>query len=267
MKKDMRKQVTRYLRIVVPLVVLFYFFPLVTTVFVVCGLLDISRHRRITGDLVQRYFIGNGLPTWLLSPLNLFFDLISYRTPYVLSLDDFPAEERQELESVLNEFRDNKDTIIEDIRKRLGNKPRGMLFYKWYDKNTNDSIPAFNRDLTYVKTIGVSVFNEKQSTSLHFGPLRLTVRVLYNLTAFESDDVYIEVDGKKHFWHDDPLFIFDDTLLHRSMNEEDRERYCVFVDVLRPSAYPGLQNALMKVVQVTFINYNGIFYKNWSMLK
>ena len=230
----MRKEISRYLRILIPLAILFYLVPIIAVLFVACGLLDIARHRRVTRDLAKQYFFRNGLPTWLLSPFNLFLDLISSRNKYVY---------------------------------RLAGKKRGMLFYKWYDKNINEDVPAFNEDYTYIKTIGVSVFNQKESTSLHFGPLRLTLRVLYNLTPFKSDNVFIEVDGKKHFWHDDPLFIFDDTLQHRSINEEDRERYCVFVDVLRPSRFTGLQNLIMKGIQLIFIKFNGIFYKNWTFLK
>ncbi|WP_419907927.1 aspartyl/asparaginyl beta-hydroxylase domain-containing protein [Hoeflea sp.] len=262
-----RKRVTRILRIVVPLAILLYIIPVITIVFLACGLLDIGRHRRITGPIAKLYFTGNGIPTWLLSPVNLFFDLISFRNRYVYRLEDFPEEERAEIESVLKTFDDNKKEIIANVKERMGDRKRGMLFYKWYDKNTDDTIPEFNRDFTYVKTIGVSAFSEREATSRHFGPLRLTLRVLYNLTAFKSDDVYIEVDGKKHFWHDDPLFIFDDTLEHCSINLEDRERYCVFVDVLRPSSYTGLQNAFMRILQTIFINFNGIFYKNWSFLK
>ena len=141
-----------------------------------------------------------------------------------------------------------------------------MLFYKWYGKNVSDTVPAFTKEFKYIKTIGVSVFNKKKSTSLHFGPLRLTLRVLYNLTPIRSDNVYIEVDGEKHFWHDDPLFIFDDTMQHRSINEEECERYCVFVDILRPSAFTGFQNTFMRITQILFINFNNIFYKNWTLL-
>ncbi len=263
----MSKQVKRYLRIIIPLTILFYFVPVIALIFVVCGIIDISRHKVVTGDLVTKYFAGNGLPTWLLSPLNVFLDLISDRNKLVYRLEDFPDAERQEIEGVLKTFDDQREEIIGDIREKMGGKARGMLFYKWYDKNTNDSVPAFNRDMTYVKTIGVSVFNKKESTSLHFGPLRLTLRVLYNLTPRQSDNVFIEVDGIKHYWHDDPLFIFDDTIQHRSINEEDHERYCVFVDVLRPSRFPGFQNVMMKVIQMIFINFNGIFYKRWTFLK
>lgn len=263
----MSKEIRHYLRIVLPLAILLYLIPVVTIVFVACGLLDLARHHKVTSAMAKKYFMGNGLPTWLLSPFNLLFDLISFRNKYVYRLEDFADAERAEIERVLKTFDDNKGEIVGDIRKQMDGKKRGMLFYKWYDKNTNDTVPAFNEDYTYIKTIGVSVFNQKESTSLHFGPLRLTLRVLYNLTPIQSDNIFIEVDGKKHFWHDDPLFIFDDTIQHRSINQEDHERYCVFVDVLRPSSFPGLQNVLMKAIQVVFLKFNGIFYKNWSFLK
>ncbi len=263
----MLKQYSRYLRVIIPLTLLFYFVPVVALIFVVCGVVDISRHRVVSAGLMQKYFIGNGLVTWLLSPVNVFFDLISERNKYIYTLDDFPPGHRSEIENVLKVFDADKDEIIADIREKMGDKKRGMLFYKWYDKSTNQSVPAFNEDMTYIKTIGVSVFNQKESTSLHFGPLRLTLRVLYNLTPLKSDNVFIEVDGQKHYWHDDPLFIFDDTLLHRSINEEDSERYCVFVDVLRPSAFTGLQNIFMKAIQVIFKNFSGIFYSRWTFLR
>lgn len=263
----MSKQLSRYLRILVPLTILFYFAPVIALIFVACGVFDLSRHRVVSPELMKKYFIGNGLVTWLLSPVNVIFDLISARNKYIYRLEDFPPDHRHEIEKVLKVFDDDKETIIADIRKKMDGKQRGMLFYKWYDKTTNDSVPAFNEDMTFVKTIGVSVFSKKESTSRHFGPLRLTLRLLYNLTPFESDNVFIEVDGQKHFWHDDPLFIFDDTLLHRSVNEEDRERYCVFVDVLRPSAFTGLQNIIMKLIQMVFNNFSGIFYKRWTFLK
>ncbi|WP_020591953.1 aspartyl/asparaginyl beta-hydroxylase domain-containing protein [Kiloniella laminariae] len=263
----MPKKFSRLLRVLLPLALLLYFIPIFTLAFICMGLLDLGRHSKITPELAKKYFTGNGLLTWVLSPINLLLDLISHRNRYIYKLDDFPTEQKAEIASVLKVFDENKTEIISDIRAQLEGKSRGMLFYKWYGKNTNDAVPAFNAEYKYIKTIGVSVFNKKKSTSLHFGPLRLTLRVLYNLTPIKSDNIFIEVDGKKHFWHDDPLFIFDDTLQHQSINEEDHERYCVFVDVLRPSQFTGLQNLLMKLMQQVFIKFNGIFYKNWTFLK
>jgi len=260
------KRHRRLLQVGVPVLVLGYFFPILVGVFVVAGAIDVARHKRWDVDLLSRYFAGNGLLTWALSPINILFDLISFRRPYRLRLDDFPAEERAEIEGVLKVFDQQRDEILADLRARMAGKKRGMLFYKWYDKDVDDSVPEFNRNYDYVKTIGVSVFNSREKTSLHFGPLRLTIRLLYNLSPRRTDNIFIEVNGAKHFWHDDPLFIFDDTIQHRSVNDEDGERFCVFVDVLRPSAMTRLQNVCVKIANMLLSGVNRIFYKNWAML-
>ena len=56
-----------------------YFLPVPTIILVLCGVLDVGRHRRIRSELIEKYFFGNGIPTWLLSPINLLADLFSYR--------------------------------------------------------------------------------------------------------------------------------------------------------------------------------------------
>jgi len=248
------------------LAVLFYFMPILVLIFLVCGLIDVARHRRFDAALLSKYFTGNGMLTWLLSPLNLLFDLISFRRPYRLQIADFPESAQVEIKEVLAIFDSRKEEILADLRQRMGNKKRGMLFYKWYGDDVDRSVPEFNRAYTHVKTIGVSVFNSRESTTMHFGPLRLTVRLLYNLTARRSDKIFIEVNGVKHFWHDDPLFIFDDTIQHRSINDEDGERACVFVDLLRPSRFTEFQNSTVRVLNRLLSGINRIFYKNWEML-
>jgi aspartyl/asparaginyl beta-hydroxylase (cupin superfamily) len=260
------KLVRRGARTLIILAVLFYFIPWIAAFFVLCGIVDLSRHRRFDTALISKYLTGNGLLTWLLSPVNLVFDLISKRRPGVLRIEDFDPPAQAEIRELLAAFDTDKEAILADINASMGDSKRGMLFYKWYDQNLDTSRPLFNKDWTFIKTIGVSVFNSREKTGLHFGPLRLTVRLLYNLTARQSDNIFIEVNGQKHFWHDDPLFIFDDTIQHRSVNEEDGYRAVVFVDVLRPSRFPGLQNAIIKVFNAVLKPINRLFYKNWDML-
>ena len=116
-----------------------------------------------------------------------------------------------------------------------------MIFFKWYGENIDTFVnaPAFHRPWKYVQTIGVSVFNKKVSTSKHFGPIRPTLRILYNLNDIDDNSAYIVVGNVTHYWKDGKLFIFDDTLMHQSFNESDKIRYCLFVDMLRPSPLPG----------------------------
>ncbi|WP_417686297.1 aspartyl/asparaginyl beta-hydroxylase domain-containing protein [Roseibium sp.] len=260
------KGIRRTLRVVVPLAILFWLVPWIAGLFIVCGLIDVARHKRFDSALLAKYFSGNGMLTWVLSPINLLFDLISKRHHYRMHLEDFPTEERVEIENMLRVFDDRREEIMADMRQRMEGKARGMVFYRWYDEAMDQSVPEFNRNFKYVKTIGVSLFNGQEKTSLHFGPLRLTIRLLYNLTPRQSEKVFIEVNGEKHFWHDDPLFIFDDTVQHRSVNGEDGLRACVFVDVLRPSAFTRLQNVVVKIFNLLLSGVNRIFYKNWDML-
>jgi beta-hydroxylase len=144
-----------------------------------------------------------------------------------------------------------------------------MLTYKWYSASqaTDLKIPAFEKDFRYIKTIAVSVFNTRERTSWHFGPLRLTFRVLYNLDPIDSRDVYIEVDDKVHYWKDEPLFIFDDTMFHRSINDVDRIRYCLFMDIVRPNHFQGAFEVAIQLASAIAVSFKRLFYKNWSFVR
>jgi len=247
----------------------FYFIPLITLIFVVCGALDVSRHRRITYALFEKYFMGNGITTWMLSPINLLADLFSYPNKGKYALADLPAEHRAEIEACVRACVDNREAIKTHIAKTMGGSKRAMLTFKWYStaQATETKIPAFRKDYRYIKTIAVSAFNTRERTSWHFGPLRLTFRVLYNLDPADSRDVYIEVDDTVHYWKDDPLFIFDDTMFHQSINDLDQVRYCLFMDIIRPN---HAERAFQLAVQATSVvanSFKRVFYKNWAFVR
>ena len=144
-----------------------------------------------------------------------------------------------------------------------------MFFFKWYGTNVDSviEIPAFHKQYKYIKTIGVSVFNKKQSTSSHFGPLRASLRVLYNINNVEDDAAFIVVGKTISHWRHNKLFIFDDTLLHQSFNGSDQFRYCLFVDILRPSACPAVFAFIVGVIHVIMRSAKSIFYKQWKVVQ
>ena len=144
-----------------------------------------------------------------------------------------------------------------------------MFFFKWYgaDVDTIVDVPPFHEDYKHIKTIGVSVFSKKESTSKHFGPLRATFRVLYNVNQMDDNSAYIVVGDKTNYWRENKLFIFDDTLLHQSFNESDKARYCLFVDIVRPSAVPALMGFVVDVNRILFKGLNSIFYKKWKVIE
>ena len=61
--------------------------------------------------------------------------------------------------------------------------------------------------------------------------------------------------------------IFDDTLQHQSCNRTDEVRYCLFVDILRPSLFPRLTSAILSGVRLVIAPFNSAFYKRWSFIK
>lgn len=243
-----------------------WFVPVIAGIWIVAGLIDVGRNRGRTALTYSRYFLGNGIATWLLSPFNLLVDLLCHRNPGIYRLEDWPPEWRAEIETVLETFRSRKGEIIADIDAQFPEGRRGMYVYQWFGKRFVDTVPEFARNFRYVKTIAVSVFSGKESTTWHYGPLRLTVRVLLNLDPADSDRVFIECNGRRHLWRDDPLYMFDDTLFHRSVNEVDARRYNVFMDVIRPSPVPALLSSLLLGVSAVADRLKAVFYKNWKMI-
>ena len=231
---------------------------------IICGLIDVSRHKTMELKLIKEYFIGKGILTFLISPLNLFADLISHRNLHSFKIENFPDEFQNEINTVKKLFDQNKKKIEERFSQSEDN--RTMLFYKWYGYELDDSIEEFNNEYKYIKTVGVSLFREKTSTSRHFGPLRMTYRILYNFNKVKKEGSFIEADGRIHKWKFDPLFIFDDTLIHQSFNEEDDLRFCAFIDIIRPSHLDNIIKLILKSVGFLLKNTRSIFYKNWKMI-
>src|SRR5262245_14475643 len=232
---------------VVPLALAVYFIPVFFAIYVGAGLVDFLRNERRTLASLDRYFAGNGFFTWLLSPFNLLMDLLSlpYWNRGVYRLSDLPQGHQDEIEEMIGAAR--RSDLVAKLDAKMRGAKRGMIFFKWYGKDVQASIdvPEFHRPYRYVRTIGVSAFNARQSTAKHFGPLRITLRVLYNINEIASEQAYIKVGGHVNRWRDSKLFIFDDTLQHQSCNESDELRYCMFVDILRPSLLPGLSSAIL----------------------
>jgi aspartyl/asparaginyl beta-hydroxylase (cupin superfamily) len=254
---------------IIPPALAIFFVPVPFAVYVGFGLLDFVRNKRRTLAALDRYFAGNGIFTWLLSPFNLLMDLLAlpYRNKGIYRLSDLPGPYQDEINRIIDTARGSN--LVGKLQAKLGGNKRGMIFFKWYGKNVHNSVdvPEFHQAFQYVRTIGVSFFNTKQSTGKHFGPLRVTLRVLYNINEIDSRNVYIKVGNYTNCWRDSKLFIFDDTLQHQSCNQSDEGRYCMFVDILRPSLCPALLGAILACVRVAIARFNFAFYRHWAFIK
>jgi beta-hydroxylase len=254
---------------IIPLALAVIFVPGLLAIYIGLGLLDFIRNNRRTLGTLDRYFAGNGLFTWLLSPFNLFMDVISlpFWNRGIYQLSDLPSSYQDEINAMLEAAR--RSDLVSKLDAKMQGTSRGMIFFKWYGKNvqTTLAVPEFHRTYRFIRTIGVSVFNTNQSTAKHFGPLRITLRLLYNINEITSDKAYIKVGSHVNYWRDNKLFIFDDTLQHQSCNESDEVRYCMFVDFLRPSLLPAVMSAILACVRVVIARFNFAFYKRWEFIK
>ena len=247
----------------------FLFVGKLVAVIVGCGIYDVLRNRALNKDVLRRYFTGNGVLTWILSPFNTLLDIMTLPNVNkgVYKLEDFPADYQTEIQKLIEAA--HKGNLVAQLEETAKTRERTMVFFKWYGANVENSIqiPAFHDEYKYVQTIGVSVFNKKQSTSRHFGPFRATLRMLYNINDMTDDSAYIEVGDVKSYWRTDKLFIFDDTLLHQSFNETDQVRYCLFVDILRPALSPAPLALIVHAIRFCLKSVNFVFYKNWDVVK
>ena len=261
--------IKRTLKRVVPLALAIYFIPYVFAVCVAVGLVDVLRNRRRTYSTIDRYFAGNGIFTWLLSPFNLLLDVLClpYWNRGVYRPGDLPLGHQAEIDALIAAA--HRRDLVGALEGQMAGKKRAMIFFKWYGKNIQSSVdvPEFHHRFRYIRTIGVSVFNKRQSTGKHFGPLRITLRVLYNINDIQGKAAFIRVGNYTNYWSENKLFIFDDTLQHQSCNQSDDLRYCMFVDILRPTLVPWLTSGLLTVVRLTMAPARAIFYKHWTFLK
>jgi hypothetical protein len=92
------------------------------------------------------------------------------------------------------------------------------------------------------------------------------VRVLYNLNQMIDHSAYIVVGEKISYWQENKLFIFEDTLLHESINETDQTRYCLFVDMIRPTPFPGVMRAFISGVRLLTQSFKFIYYQRWEVI-
>jgi len=254
---------------VIPTVLAIYFIPMFALVFAAVGMLDVTRNKKWTFKTLDSYFFGNGVFTWVLAPFNLLMDLfcLPYWNRGIYRLEDLPQGYRSEIQTLVDAATDRN--LVDMLAAKMQEKKRGMIFFKWYGKNISSSVemPEYHQAFKYIRTIGVSIFNKKQSTGAHFGPLRVTLRVLYNMNDIKNRDVYIRVGEQTHYWQDNKLFIFDDTLQHQSYNESDAMRTCLFVDILRPSPCPWLMSGVLTGIRWMMAPLKAIFYKHWTFLK
>ena len=114
-----------------------YFLPKLAIFYAVCGLYDVSRNRPMNLSLLQRYFLGNGFLTWVLSPINILLDLLSlpHINKGVYQLDDLPPDYQAEVKRLIDTA--ERENLVAKLQERSKDNSRTMIFFKWYGVNVD----------------------------------------------------------------------------------------------------------------------------------
>jgi Aspartyl/Asparaginyl beta-hydroxylase len=245
-----------------------FYFPKIALFYAICGGYDVSRNSGLKLSTLRRYFIGNGFLVWLLSPINILLDLLSlpHINKGVYRLEDLPLGHQNEVRRLI-QIANNAD-LVRQVEERSKEHRRTMIFWRSYGVKADAivDVPSFYEPWQYIQTIGLSIFNKRVTTSPHFGWLRASFRVLYNINDIKDKSAYIVVGDKTSYWCDNKLFIFDDTLLHLSANETDQLRYCMFVDILRPSPFPRVMEAVIAAEGYLNKKFKFISLSGWTLV-
>ncbi len=68
----------------------------------------------------------------------------------------------------------------------------------------------------------------------HLDPLAVSLRYHLGLSTPNSDNCFINVDGKDYTWRDGVAFMFDETYLHYANNNSQQYRLILMGDIARP---------------------------------
>lgn len=170
-----------------------YFFPKIALFYAVCGAYDVGRNKGLNLSTLRRYFLGNGVLLWMLSPINVLLDLLS--SPHInkgiYRLEDMPTGHQDEIKRLMKAA--NDADLVRQTEERPKEHKRAIILWRYYGVQTEAivAVPAFNGPWSYIQTIGLSVFNKKTSTSFHFGWMRASFRVLYNINDIKDASAYI----------------------------------------------------------------------------
>lgn len=133
------------------------------------------------------------------------------------------------------------------------------LYLKWFNKTdpTGSKLcpksTAIINSMPNVKLAMFSVLKPGAKVLPHTGPYRGCIRLHMGLITPNSNDCFINVDGKTYSWRDGEVILLDDSYLHYVENNTDKYRVILLCDILRPMNFIG--NIVNDIVMNNFADY------------
>ena len=119
------------------------------------------------------------------------------------------------------------------------------LYLKWFEKidpvgeKLCPKTTALMREMPNVKIAMFSVLKPGAKILPHRGPYRGCLRLHMGLITPNSDDCFINLDGKSYSWRDGEVVLLDDSYLHYVENNTNKYRVILFCDIVRPMNFMG----------------------------
>ena len=115
------------------------------------------------------------------------------------------------------------------------------FYLKWYGhthasaRRLCPNTVALLQDVPMVKGAMFALLPARSELTRHSDPIAVSLRYHLGLITPNSDECYINVDGKRNAWRDGVAFIFDETYPHFVENNTDEKRLILMCDIARPT--------------------------------
>ncbi len=138
---------------------------------------------------------------------------------------------------------------FQDISKEVGYiskddhwKTFMLMGYGFRCERNLEQCPATNKALRHIpdlRTAFFSILEPGKKLPPHRGPYNGVLRLHLGLVIPEpAEQCWIRVASERRFWQPGEVLVFDDALEHEVHNDTDGERVVLFIDFLRPCAWP-----------------------------
>ena len=118
------------------------------------------------------------------------------------------------------------------------------FYLKWYDDylpSAREMCPKSVELLEKIPSVHAAMFAllpPGGKLVAHRDPFAGSLRYHLGLKTPNSDACRIYIDGEPYAWHDGEDIVFDETYIHRALNEADTDRIILFADIERPMRGP-----------------------------
>jgi beta-hydroxylase len=118
------------------------------------------------------------------------------------------------------------------------------FYLKWYDEALPSALALCPRTVALVNAIPslngamFAMLPSGAKLVTHRDPYAGSLRYHLGLVTPNDDRCRIYIDGQPYSWRDGEAIVFDETYIHKAMNETEKDRIILFCDVARPMANP-----------------------------